>query len=286
MNQDDTASIVFSVIYSGLNSFRSGSMSILFSISLFFLSIVCSFAQTKPYEVKNQSFQNGEKIAYQVYYNWGFIWFNAAKVEFSVTADKMSDKRVYHIVSIGNTYESYDWIYKVRDKYETFIDQKTFLPIKFIRDVKEGSLKIYQSAIFDYDQKKIYIKDKVIDLPDYTQDVLSAVYYSRNIDFSGYKPNDLIPIVLFIDDKVYNLKIKYLGKEVVQTYFGKYNCIKFRPQLVEGTIFKGGDEMVVWVSDDENKVPIRVETPILVGSIKVDLSAYYGLKYPLRAKVK
>jgi hypothetical protein len=120
----------------------------------------------------------------------------------------------------------------------------------------------------------------VYNVPKCVQDVLSAIYYARNIDYSKYKPGDKIPFSMFLDDQVYNLYIKYLGKEQVTTKYGTFSAIKISPLLIEGTIFKGGEKMMVWVSDDSNHVPVRVDSPILVGSIKVDLVGYENLRNP------
>ena len=104
-------------------------------------------------------------------------------------------------------------------------------------------------------------------------------------DFEKYKANDTIPVTLFLDDSIYPVYIRYLGKESLTTREGTYNCIKFRPLLIEGTLFKGGEKMTVWVTDDGNKIPVQVESPILVGSVKAELYRYEGLRHPVTAKV-
>jgi len=118
------------------------------------------------------------------------------------------------------------------------------------------------------------------------QDVLSSIFYARNIDYSKYQPGAKIPFSMFLDDQVYNLYIRYLGKERIKTKHGTFSTIKISPLLIEGTIFKGGEKMTVWVSDDENHVPVRVDSPILVGSIKVDLTGYQNLRHPFTSFLK
>jgi hypothetical protein len=113
--------------------------------------------------------------------------------------------------------------------------------------------------------------------------VLSAIYYARNIDYNKYKPGDKIPFTMFLDEEVHNLYIRYLGKEEIKTRYGKFRAIKFKPMLIKGTIFEGGEKMTVWVSDDRNRVPLRIESPITVGSVKVDMMGYKNLRYPLSA---
>ena len=117
------------------------------------------------------------------------------------------------------------------------------------------------------------------------QDVVSAVYYARNIDFSKYKFDDKIPFSMFLDNEVFNMYIRYLGKETIKTKYGKFKAIKFKPLLLKGTIFEGGEKMTVWVSDDPNHVVLRVESPIVVGKVKIDMMAYRNLRYPLTSMV-
>jgi hypothetical protein len=115
---------------------------------------------------------------------------------------------------------------------------------------------------------------------------LSAVYYARNIDFSKYKTNDKIPFAMFLDDEVFNMYIRYLGKETVKTKYGKFRAIKFRPLLIKGTIFEGGEKMTVWVTDDQNRIPVRIESPIVVGKVKVDMMSSKNIRYPLTSLIK
>ena len=117
------------------------------------------------------------------------------------------------------------------------------------------------------------------------QDVLSSIYYARNIDFSKYKSGDKIPFSMFLDDESHNLYIRYIGKEVIKTRYGKFHAIKFKPMLVKGTVFEGGEMMSVWVSDDPNHIPLRIESPISVGSVKVDMMGYRNLRYPLQSMI-
>jgi hypothetical protein len=118
------------------------------------------------------------------------------------------------------------------------------------------------------------------------QDVLSSIYFARNIDFSKYKIGDKINFNMFLDDEVHSIYIRYLGKEVIKTRYGKFRAIKFKPMLIKGTIFQGGELMTVWVSDDLNRVPLRVESPITVGSVKVDMMGYKNLRYPMKSMLK
>jgi hypothetical protein len=215
----------------------------------------------------------------------GRIWVGAGLASFTVTQEQLNGKKVFHIVGDGKTMKSYEWFYRVRDKYETFIDVETMLPTRFIRNVDEGGFKIYDNVNFNQGIGQAVTEKGIFKVPRCVQDVLSAIYYARNIDYSKYQPGAKIPFSMFLDNEVYNLYIRYLGKEKIKTRYGTFNTIKISPLLIEGTIFKGGEKMTVWVSDDNNHVPVRVDSPILVGSIKVDLVEYKNLRNPFKALI-
>ena len=253
-------------------------------VALLLISIA-SYAQNDFCGIKNTSFKEGERLVFKVYYNMGAIWVGAGYATFNTTLEDLNGRKVYHVVGDGKTMKSYEWFYKVRDKYETYIDAETMLPAKFIRNVDEGGFKIYNNVTFNQNIGQAISTNGVYKVPKCIQDVLSAIYYARNIDYSKYKPGDKIPFSMFLDDQVYNLYIRYIGKERVTTKYGTFNAIKISPLLIEGTIFKGGEKMMVWVSDDANRIPVRVDSPILVGSIKVDLVGYDKLRNPFTALI-
>ena len=150
----------------------------------------------------------------------------------------------------------------------------------------EGGYKKYENITFNRNANTAVTTEGVFKVPDCVQDVLSAVYYARNIDFSKYQPNDKIPFNMFLDNEVFNMYVRYLGKETVKTKYGKFRAIKFKPLLIKGTIFQGGEKMTVWVSDDANRVPVRIESPIVVGKVKVDMMGSKNLRYPLTSLIK
>jgi hypothetical protein len=235
--------------------------------------------------LRNSAFQDGESVSYNVFYSVIGLYVNAGTANFSVGAEKMINRPVYHVVGTGTSNSNYDWIFKVRDRYESFIDTATLQPLKFIRQVDEGGYKINENVTFNKDVNMAITTKGVVKVPACVQDVLSSIYYARNIDFGKYQTDDKIPFTMFLDNEVYNLYIKYLGREVIKTRYGTFNAIKFRPLLVKGTIFSGGEKMTVWVTDDANHIPLRIESPIVVGSIKVDMMGYKNLRYPLTSLV-
>lgn len=234
--------------------------------------------------IRNTAFRQGESITLKVFYTLG-MYIGAGEATFTSTLEKLNGKPVYHITGEGKTYSFYDNFFKVRDKYETYIDTATMQPLKFIRNVDEGGYKKYENVSFNRNTNTAITTNGVFKVPECVQDVVSSIYYARNIDFSKYKPGDKIPFSLFLDDEVYEIYIRYLGKETIKTKYGKFRAIKFKPLLIKGTIFEGGEKMTVWVSDDANRIPVRVESPITVGSVKVDMISYRNLRYPLTSLV-
>ncbi len=236
--------------------------------------------------IRNLAFQGGEDIRFTIFYSVIGIYINAGNATFTTAVEKMNNKTVYHVVGSGSSNPSYDWIFKVRDKYETYFDTATLQPYKFLRDVNEGGYKTYEDVTFNQQTNTAVTTKGVFKVPNCIQDVLSAVYYARNIDFSKYKPDDKIPFNMFLDNEVYSLYIKYIGKETVKTKYGKFHAIKFKPLLIKGTLFQGGEKMTVWVSDDANHIPLRIESPIVVGSVKIDMMQYRNLRYPLSSMIE
>jgi len=236
--------------------------------------------------IANTTTQDREEISYTVYYSLSGMYVHAGDAIFTNYLEKINGKQVFHAVGKGWSNSRYDWIYKVRDLYETWMDAETFQPIRFRRDALEGKNRKIEQFYFNHLNNTIHSDSMVFKAPPCIQDVLSAVYYSRNLDFSLYKKNDTIPFTMFLENQVHPLHIRYIGKEEVKTKFGKFRAIKFKPLLVEGTIFEGGENMTVWVSDDEARVPVRIESRILIGSIKVDMTGFKNLRHPLTSMVK
>jgi hypothetical protein len=244
----------------------------------------------------NNAFSEGEVLNYSVYYNWRFIWLNAGWVEFKVKPHNYLNKPVYHFDSYGSSRVSYDWIFKVRDHFQAYVDKETFSPVWFHRKNYEGGYEVDNKYFFDWDKKwaitftensKRPFKQDTVELKECTYDVLTLIYYCRNLNFNELKPKDTIPIVSIIDNEIFDLYIRYLGREkITDRNKQEYNTIKFSALLVEGTIFTGGEDLIVWVTDDENRVPILVEAKILVGSVKAYLEQAKGLKNPMTAKIK
>ncbi|MBI4944841.1 MAG: DUF3108 domain-containing protein [Bacteroidetes bacterium] len=233
---------------------------------------------------KNEAFRRGEKLTYRMHY--GFI--NAGEVTMSVIDEnrQIGGRNTLHVVGIGNTNSSFDWFFKVRDRYESYIDEEAIIPWLFIRRVSEGGYKIEQNQIFNHYKNTMDMNGKKFDVPDNVQDMTSAFYYARTIDFSNAKEGDIFEFPCFVDDTAWSLKIKFMGKETINSDIGKIRCIRFHPVVQKGRVFKKEEDMNAWISDDRNRIPIRAEAKVLVGSIKMDLTEYAGLIHPLALEEK
>lgn len=257
-----------------------------FLLSVLLVTVLSSLSPADEFcGLRNRAFEDGENISFNVFYSVIGLYVNAGSANFTVTLDHVNNRPAYHVVGVGSSNPSYDWIFKVRDRYESYIDTASLQPLKFIRNIDEGGFKKYENVTFNHQANTAVTTNGVFKVPNCVQDVLSAVYYARNIDFNKYESGDKIPFTMFLDNEVYNLYIKYLGKETVKTRYGKFRAIKFKPLLVKGTLFEGGEKMTVWVSDDANHIPLRVESPIVVGSVKVDMMQYRNLRYPLSSLI-
>ncbi|MDQ3073925.1 MAG: DUF3108 domain-containing protein, partial [Bacteroidota bacterium] len=233
------------------------------------------------------AFTFGEKISYKVRYNLYFN-INVGEVTFEVKPkpEVIAGNSCYHISATGQTYSFYDNFYKVRDRYETFVETNSLLPLVFIRNVDEGGFKFSEHVYFNHKTKKAKSTKRTQSIPAFTQDVLSAIYYARTLDYDNAKAGQAYYLHAFIDDSAYRVGVKYMGRETVKTDFGSFKCIKLVPLLVVDRIFKSEDAMTMWVTDDANRVPVRIESGISVGNIRVDLYKYDGLRNTMTSRIK
>jgi hypothetical protein len=237
-------------------------------------------------DTNTTAFTYGEKIVYTVKYNMYFN-INVGEVNFEIkpTPQKIAGMDCFQIVGLGSTYGFYDPFYRVRDHYESYVDSKTLLPVVFIRNVNEGGYKLKEYVIFNHQNNTAKSTKRTQKIPHATQDVLSSLYYARTFDYDNAKPGQNFMLHTFIDDSAYYLGVKYVGKETIKTDAGKFRCIKLKPLLIVDRLFKSEDDMTLWVTDDENRIPVMIESGISVGKIKAELKSYSGLKNSLISKL-
>jgi hypothetical protein len=231
----------------------------------------------------NKSFKPGELLKFRVHY--GFIDAGVVEMEVKNETKSFGSRKCLHIVGTGRTVGTLEWFFKIRDTYETYIDQDAIVPLLFIRRVNEGGFKINENVVFNPYQNTATSEKGTFPVPDNVQDLLSSYYYSRCLDVRNIKEGDVLPIQAFLDNEIVSFNLKFIGRETIKTTVGKVKCLMFRPLLQQGRVFREQEGMTVWISDDDNHIPVRVEAKLLVGSIKMDISDYRGLANPFSARV-
>lgn len=251
---------------------------ILTTILILLVAIGVSISQeTMPCESDHATWDTGERLTYKVYYNWQFIWIPAGEVDFTVT----ESADYYHMDVSGSTYKSYDPFFKVRDSYRSVVDKETDLPVYFVRDVLEGNYVRYDSISFDYEQGKIneyFGKSKETaehfqyEMNGCTQDMVSILYFLRNTAPDRIATGNNLPINVFFDKEYFDLDIHVLDIYTKRIKgVGKHEVIQLTPQIVTDNVFLEGNEMNIYVCNDESKIPLLIESAVTVGSVKAVL---------------
>ena len=256
--------------------------SIVFSSSVIFKSqqetfqSLVSFSESKIAKDNlpsnpSSAFKEGEVLTYRLHY--GIIEAGIAVLEVKPEVIDVSGRKVYHIVGNGYTKGACDLFFKVRDRYETYLDKDAMVPWMFVRRVEEGGYKFNQDYTFNHYTKKVDVGGgEKFDVPAGVQDMLSSFYAARNLDFTNAKEGDIFSLASFIDKELWPLKIRYIGRETINTDLGKFQSLKFRPIVQKGRVFKKEEDLNVWISDDKNHIPLRAQAKVLIGSIKLDIT--------------
>ena len=231
--------------------------------------------------VQNKAFKEGEKLTFDL--DYGFVTAGVA-VMYVPKIKRISGRDAYHVTFEVNSVPSFDMFYKVRDRYETYIDVEGLFPWRFEQHIREGGYTRDFSAFFDQRKGIAKTSEGEYQIPLYVNDIMSAFYYARTFDYSEMNENDLIHLQNFYKDKVYNLDVKYRGKETIDVPAGKFDCIIVEPLVREGGLFKHEGNIIVWLTNDELKIPVKVRTKIIVGHVEAKLTSYEGLAGKLESK--
>ncbi len=245
-------------------------------IGALLISIIVTFCGDTFSQPCRNSFIPGEKLKFIIYY--GII--DAGIVEAELNFTEYANFNAYHGKMLARTVGLADKLYKVRDEYQSYFNPQTLLPYKSVRDISEGRYKKYHVDTFDHGNGKVTtLKGEEFPIPPEARDMVSVFFYIRNIDFRDLNEGDIIKIVTFFDDEIFPFDMRYRGIEDIKTRMGTFNCIKLVPFVEPGRIFNNEDDMTIWLSNDPNRVPVRVRFDLKVGSMKCDLIEYSGLKY-------
>ncbi|MFD1315029.1 DUF3108 domain-containing protein [Namhaeicola litoreus] len=227
-------------------------------------------------------FKQGEFLSYQVSY--GLVTAGVANLE--LKNPSLKGKNYLHIIGTGVSTGITDFFFKVEDRYESYFDAETLRPHRFIRKIKEGGHSKDKEIFFDFNRKEAKVinhkknRTEFFPIEKDVLDMLLSVYYFRAMDFSKLEDNEVINMKMFYDETTHPFQLKVLGREMVNTKFGRINCLKVVPMVEKGRVFKENESLTIWFSDDQNKIPIKLKASILVGSIKMELDNYTGLAYP------
>ncbi len=250
-------------------------------VGLFLLLAFSGYGQNLMELQEPRAFQEGEWFKFRIHYGLVTAGYATMKVENST----YNNQPVFHLKGFGETTGLSRLFFKVEDYYESLVDKETNLPYKFIRKIDEGGHTKDKTIDFDQSNQKAYVHNRkkdvrtTLDTDPNVHDMISSFYYLRNfLDTKNIKIGDEAKLTMFFDEENYPFKLRFLGRETIRTKFGKVSCLKFRPLVLAGRVFKEQESLTIWVSDDDNKIPVRIKASLAVGSIKADLVEFKGLK--------
>ena len=251
------------------------------------ITVAVFFLLTFPviHSQEHQAFQDGEWFQFRIHYGV----FNASNATLKVDETIFKDKPVYHITGKGKSTGLLHLFFKVDDNYETYMDRNTGVPYRFIRKIDEGGHTKDIQIDFDHGTNSAMVidfehnKTSTHQVENNVHDMLSAFYYLRNnLNIENLDKGEMVHLNMFFDKENHDFQLKFLGKEVLDTKLGKIATLKFRPFVLAGRVFKEKESLTVWISDDANRMPVKIEADLAVGSLEADISAFKGLKHPLK----
>jgi hypothetical protein len=218
--------------------------------------------------------------------HYGFINAAEAKVEVGKNVSTINSRPCYRVNVTGRTVGAFDLISRVRDTWRSYIDTTAILPQMFEQQIQENKYRKEEKIFFDHnkDQAMSTVKDvvKTFNVPNNIHDIISGYFYLRTINFDRVSEGDVIEVPTFFDGEVYKLRVRYVGKDVIKTKFGKTRVLRLNPLIPTNKFFKDEGAMRLWVSDDANKIPLKAEVELRIGSLEMDLKSYKGLKKDLQ----
>lgn len=233
--------------------------------------------------VEQTAFGLGERLVYDV----GYSFITAGEAVFSIpTMDTVNGRPSYRIEFSVQSTPSFTWIYKVDDLYRTVVDESALIPWRFTQRIREGGYSRDFEAVFDHVRGMATTKDGVYPIPPNVQDVVSALYLARTFDFGSMRPGQRTELKNFYKDSAYTLAVRFLGFQKVSVDAGTFDCFLVEPLIKEGGLFKSDGRILIWLSNDDRRIPVKVSTKVAIGSIDAELREYRGLRGPLRARIK
>lgn len=243
------------------------------------LATLAGFAQELPLK-KDPAFNEGEILTYKLRY--GFITAAEATLKVLPSDMKFDNKSTYRLSVDAQTSGTFDIFYKIRDHYDSYIDKTDLTPYFYQENIREASYRRQDKARFYQDAKKVVANRGTFTTPTtQTFDLVSAYYFARSLDISKLNINDTFKLNYFLGEEISSLEIEYIGKEVIKTKLGEIRCLKFSPSIKPGRVFRKDSKLYLWITDDNNRVPVKAQVEILVGAVTLEIKSAEGLKYPI-----
>lgn len=247
------------------------------------------YSQTEWRKVENNAFKPGERIQLRFYYDaWltGKVTAGIGVAEVKESDRKFSGRPVYHIDTEGYSKGLFHFFYKVHDEFDSYIDKEFLAPYLFVRQTREGGYQKFDEYRFNHEEEYVITQTDSLPLPRYTQDFISVVYFARTFNDDTLEAGDRFFVNFFIDDSVYNSVVIFEGREVVDIKLGKFNCLRLKPMMAVGEVFTEKYPMTLWVTDDENHLPVMAKSAVFVGNVKMELMEYTGLANELTSLIE
>lgn len=258
-------------------------------LSIILLTVASFTYESQAPQSTDVAYGPKEALKYRLHY--GFISAGEARIEVDPTLYMINNKVCYKTAVIGITTGTFDLAMHVRDQWTSYIDTATKIPQRSLRDIEEGNYRLKEMVMFDYVNKKANViresgKELERSTASYTissnlQDIVSGAYYLRTLDYSKMAVGTNINLQAFFEDKLFDFTVRYAGKERVKTSHGYINAIKIQPVMPDNELFDGGNSIRMWLSDDGNKIPVKIEADLFIGKVEVDLKSFSGLKHPI-----
>ena len=261
----------------------------LFPVILLIMAITFGFVtKDRMRTVPNESFSSGEVLKYKVHY--GPITAAEAVIDVAPNLHTINGRPCYRATVTGKTNSSFDLFIRIRDTWQSYIDTAAIVPQRSFRNIEEGSYRKRETVDFNHYNNTAFVEKKKrnknkesknFKVPSNVQDIVSGFYYMRTLDYDKMRVGDKFNVQGFFDEENFNMEVTYRGKEVVSTKAGNIKAIKLTPKMPKNEMFKDGNSIFVYLSDDQNKIPVLIEAEMFVGSVKVNLYEYKNLKHKI-----
>lgn len=269
-----------------LNSFVPA---ILLFISLISINPDAQARQGQLRKVENNAFQLGERLNFRVFYDsflTGHVHAGEVILEIENDPGVINGRNTMNVVAQARSKGAFNLFFRVVNRYESNLDMEAIAPLRFMRRISEGRYRKYEEVMFNQFDNIAVSRTATVPIKPYMQDFISIFYYLRTNDFRTARPGDDFDVSFFLDDSIYVSRVVFDGREEITTREGRFRTLRFKPQVLEGSVFSQPYPMTLWISDDQNKIPVLIESGIVVGRIRMELSSFRGLKNPFTSKIE